>query len=246
MNNHSQRAIAFIATFAILLCSHRPAHAQGGPGIWYSIAERLDQRKLERDQARLQYDISRGNTDRVNRDLERLRLDQWWLTVDRTGGRPNVAAPSSTTSTAALIPHPQYPGYGYYPSNPSQLYQLPQAGTSATQTAAPAQTFAVILNSEASDSPVKYVVDGVVYTTESGRRQQLAVDRGSEIAYDRGGDFGVQKYALPAGVYEFRSSETGWALVKLNALPKEHASEHPAAPAARGSGVPTGAAMGSK
>ena len=27
----------------------------------------------------------------------------------------------------ALIAHPQYPGYGYFPSDPNHLYRLPQA-----------------------------------------------------------------------------------------------------------------------
>ena len=41
----------------------------------------------------------------------------------------------------------------------------------------------------------------------------------STIWYDRGGDFGVQRYALSVGVYEFRSSGAGWGLVKLRPMP---------------------------
>jgi hypothetical protein len=44
----------------------------------------------------------------------------------------------------------------------------------------------------------------------------------STIWYDRGGDFGVQRYALSVGVYEFRSSGAGWGLVKLRPMPSSN------------------------
>lgn len=83
----------------------------------------------------------------------------------------------------------------------------------------------VILNSEESGKAVKYVVDGVTHKTESGRVQRVSVGPSSAILFDRGGDFGVQRYALSAGAYEFRPSDKGWALFKLQPLPREGASE---------------------
>ena len=75
----------------------------------------------------------------------------------------------------------------------------------------------VIANPEQMRVAVNYVVDGVSYKTESGRVQRLVVGPSSTIIYDRGGAFGVDRYALSAGVYEFRASDRGWVLVKLRA-----------------------------
>ena len=218
----------------LLSSSERPAQAQEVLRPWYKLAEMLDERQLQHDQAQLQDDLRNGDTARVNRDLEQIRRDEWWLAVDRRGRRfgPTPPLPQPMALSAALVPHPQYPGYGYYPSNPAQLYRLPQpvpalnpspggdassgsAPGSTPDTTAPAQISVVIRNPERTGVAVNYVVDGVIYRTESGGLERLLVGPSSAIRYDRGGDFGVQQYALSAGVYEFRSSDTGWALVKL-------------------------------
>jgi hypothetical protein len=220
---------------AVFSNSHRPACAQWGlVGLRYRLAEKLDERQLQLDQERLEDDIKRGDTARVNRDLERIQRDEWWLAVDRRGWHsgPPLPLPQPTGLSAVLVPHPQYPGYSYYPSAPAQLYQLPQplpvlnpapgdvepsssAPGSTPETTTRAQVSVVILNPEHTRVAVNYVVDGVTYKTESGGLQRLVLGLSSTIRYDRGGDFGVQRYGLSAGVYEFRSSDTGWALVKL-------------------------------
>lgn len=238
-----QRVPSFLVTAALLAFSQHLAHAQGSPGPRYMIAEKLDEWRLQRDQAQLQHDLERGDSARVNRDLNRIEMDQWWIGIDRRGGWSNLPLPQPITPGATLIPHPQYPGYGYYPANPTQLYQLKRpgpgsnpapAGMAAASSAvgstpgartSPARVSVVILNSERSGGPVNYVVDRVTYKTDSGRLQRLAVGPSSSIAFDRGGDFGVQRYALSAGVYEFRTSDRGWALFKVDSAPREESSE---------------------
>jgi hypothetical protein len=226
-------------TAGVLLSdSLRPARAQEILRPWYRLAERLDQRRLEQDQSRLESDISKGDTARVTRDLEQIQRDQWWLTIDRTGRRfgPTPPLPQPSAVRSALLPHPQYPGFGYDPSNPTQLYPLaqpgpvlnPAPGGEASSNSAPgstpgtttrAQVSVVIRNPEQTGVAVNYLVDGVTFKTEVGGLQRLVVGHSSTIRYDRGGAFGVQRYALSAGEYEFRSSDTGWALVKLRSTP---------------------------
>ncbi len=179
------RRYKFILTFVLaagsVLWSEPPrAAAQDVLGLWFKLAENVDTRQLERDRARLESDMRRGDTARVNRDLALIRQDEWWLKVDRRGFPSCWGAP------------------GWSPF-----------GT------APAGVSVVIVNAERTGVTVSYVVDGVVYKTGSGGEQRLVVAPTGTIAYDRGGDFGVQRYALSAGAYEFRASETGWALVKL-------------------------------
>jgi hypothetical protein len=238
MRKHRLLLMFVSATVWFLSNSIRPAHAQGEPGPWFRLAEKLDERRLEHDQAQLQSDVRKGDTARVNRDLEQIRRDEWWLTVDRTGRHfgPTPPLPQLIALSAVLVPHPQYPGYGYDPSDPTQLYQLPQPAPvlnpapgggasshpSPGSTPAPttrAQVSVVIRNPEQAGMAVNYVVDGFAYKTASGGLQRLVVGPSSTIRYDRGGAFGVQRYALSEGVYEFRASDTGWALVKLRPTP---------------------------
>ncbi len=173
--------LVFGLTLGSLVSITRPAEAHDVFGFWYNLAERVDMKQLERDQARLESDMRRGDTARVNRDLAQVRRDEWWLAVDRRGFQlcpvavPGLTFPASSRAAVSVV----------------------------------------IVNPEQTGVTVSYVVDGVVYTTVSGALRQLVVTPSSTIAYDRGGDFGVERYALSAGVYEFRSSDRGWALVKL-------------------------------
>ena len=157
-------------------------------------------------------------------------------------GGPWVPTPRKIPLEATLIPHPQYPGYGYYPSNPTQLYPLPQpalspdpgpsekgsagpaSGSASGATATPAPVSVVIVNAGPPGAAVEYVIDGIASRIESGQQQRLAVGSTSTILYDRGGDLGEQRYALSAGAYEFRASGTGWALFKLPPTLREDAN----------------------
>lgn len=233
------RRICWVAvvTGLVLSGSARPARAQGLLAPWFRVAEYFDEKKLAHDEARLQADIQSGNSARVTRDLQQLQRDQWWLEVDRRGRAfgPAPPLPNPLAATAGLgVPLP-YPGYGAAAATP-----LPGGGPSPLPVAAPALgapptsltvpapapgvlpwalPSVTIVNPRQTGTAVNYVVDGATYRTESGELQNLATGPSSTILYDRGGTFGVQRYALSAGVYEFRPSETGWALVKLRKTP---------------------------
>jgi hypothetical protein len=173
--------LKFVLAAGSVLSSTPPrAAAQDVLGLWFKLAAHVDTRQLERDRMRLESDMRRGDTARVNRDLALIRQDEWWLEVDRRGFPSCWGAP------------------GWSP------FVTPRAGVSV-----------VIVNPARTGVAVSYVVDGVVYRTASGDQRTLVVAPTATIAYDRGGDFGVQRYALSAGAYEFRVSETGWTLVKL-------------------------------
>ncbi len=238
MRKHTLILMIVSSVGPLLSFAGRPACAQGVLAPWYRIAEKLDRWQLQQDQARLEQDIANGNTARANRDLEQIRRDEWWLTIDHNQRRfgPTPPLPTPVPVSAGIVPHPQDPGYGYDPSHPAQRVQLPQPvpavnpapGGGTSSDSAPGSTpekptrakvSVVIFNPEETRVAVNYVVDGVTYRTESGGLQRLVTGPKSTIRYDKGGDFGAERYALSPGDYEFRSSATGWALVKLRRAP---------------------------
>ncbi len=245
------RCAILSVTISIAFLAPRAVHAQDPLDLPVDIlTKKVDEWGLQRDQARLQDDLNRGDAIRVNRDLNRIQRDERRLWYDRRRIRrdlwlppgPWVPRPQPIPLGATLIAHPQYPGYGYDPSNPTQLYRLPQsaslpspgpsqggsAGSVPPSTlgaaATPAQVSVVIINAGQTGIAIDYVVDRVAYKTESGQRRRLDVSPTSTILYNCGGDLGEQRYALSAGVYEFRSIDTGWALFKLQSTPWTDAS----------------------
>jgi hypothetical protein len=194
--------VIFVSAACLLLSDHvRPARAQGPLALWYKLAEKVDNQQLEHDQARLQDDLRRGDTARVNRDLEQIRRDEWWLSIDRSGRRFGPTPPLPLPQPAASIAAP-----------------IPVAVSPAPRVCV------LIVNPEQTGVAVNYVVDGITCRTKPGGRQSLIVGPSSTVYYDRGGDFGVKRYSLSGGVYEFRSSDAGWQLVKLPPLPPSEPS----------------------
>jgi hypothetical protein len=202
----------------------------------------LKARELEvkHDQARLQDDIDRGDTAGVNRDLQLIRRHERSVERLHRRVRGDVFLPLGfyrlppptppVPPTPALIAHPQYPGYGYFPSDPYHLYRLPPPA-SATNAVAPADGSTVrdpaaaaahipieIVNAGRPGTNVECVIDGVAYQIEGGGRQKLDVGPKATVAYDRGSGLGTQRYALAAGMYEFRPSEVGWGLFKVSQM----------------------------
>lgn len=187
-----------------------------------------DQHRLQRDRARLQADLDRGDAVAINRDMNRIQRDQRFLYWDRRDIQldslqrrdPWLPRQAPIPMGATLIPHPQYPGFGYLPADPTQLYALPQgsispASTPSAPVVAPARVPVVIRNSGQPGAAVDYVVDGVTYRIDGGGAQELAVSPSSTIVYERGGASGARRYSLTAGVYEFRSERAEWALYRL-------------------------------
>jgi hypothetical protein len=235
-----RRAI-LLPTILLATMAPRPAAAQNPVGAAVDIVFlKTRQWKLGHDRARLQADIDRGDSTAVARDLRRVRRDEVAIEVDRWLLRGDLFLPLAFTTSPqpiprvppnpAPIPHPQYPGYGYFPSDPDHLYRLPQpaysanaqasGGASAPPAPAPAAPVAIeIVNAGRPGVFVDYVVDGVAYKIEGGRRQQLAVGPASTIAYDRGGGLDPRRYSLSAGVYEFRPGDSGWDFFKIRRTP---------------------------
>jgi hypothetical protein len=194
------------------------------------LIERHDEWRLRHDRARLRADLDRGDTVAVNRDLNRVQRDVRGIWYDRRRiqgdsfqpREPWVPPPAPVPMGATLIPHPQYPGYGYHPADPAQLYRLPQPVPPpgpAVATADPAPVIVEIRNPGPPGTAVEYEVDGVTYRTEGGGVQKLTVGPSSIIRYDRGPGLGAQQYALSAGVYEFEPGAAGRALFKRPVTP---------------------------
>ena len=228
------RRTIVLATILLAAMAGRPAKAQDPfalPGDLLLLKTRQWQQK--HDRARLQADLDQGDNDAVMRDLRRVRRDARLVEFDRWMLRSDLFLPLAFTThpqpiprvptNPVLIAHPQYSGYGYFPSDPNHLYRLPQvaslanAETSGGASAAPAsaQVPIEIVNAGRSGTNVDCVIDGVAYRIEGGRRQKLAVGPASTITYDRGGGLGEQRYSLSAGVYEFRPGDLGWALFRV-------------------------------
>jgi hypothetical protein len=190
--------------------------------------------QLRHDRDRLQADIDRADNAALLRDLNRVRRDQRRIEWERWNLRSDLFLPLAFTThpkrippvspNPTLLPHPQYPGYGYFPSDPDHLYRFPQPtspasteGEQGASTAAesPAQVPIEIVNAGPANAGLDYFVDGFGHRLEPGARQKLNVGATSTIAYNRGQNFGSKRYSLAAGVYEFRLSESGWELFKL-------------------------------
>lgn len=106
-----------------------------------------------------------------------------------------------------------------------------------------------ISHTEAADIPISYSLNGYAYVIRPGETQTIPNDRPWTIRFDRGGEFGLARYSLSPGEYEFAISEQGWQLyvqavrseavppsavdgLQRNSLPPAPAS--PIAPAASG------------
>ena len=132
------RCTVLFATILLASIAARPARAQDPTDLPIDfLFKGIHEWELRYNQTRLENDINRGDAAGVNRDLNRIQRDEWKLWYDRRRIRrdmwlpagPWVPLPRSIPMGETLITHPQYPGFGYYPSNPTQLYQLPQPGT---------------------------------------------------------------------------------------------------------------------
>jgi hypothetical protein len=233
MSAPTYRLSIFSAAILLAAFAPRPLRAQDPLDLPTDFLwQKMHEWKLQHDQGRLQNDINQGDAISVNRDLDRIRRDERLLWWDRRRIRRDMWLPAGPWVSPSpripvgetLVAHPQYPGYGYYPSNPAQLYQLPQAAIDPSAGAAPDQVAVVIVNAGEPGPAIEYVVDGRTYKIESGQHQRLVVKPRSTILYDRGGELGGQRYTLSAGVYEFRSGTHGWALFKLKATARDDAS----------------------
>lgn len=190
----------------------------------------FDELRLRYRRAQLQADLERGDPVRINRDLNKIRVDERLQWRHRRNAQrdsfqqrdPWVPAAPRIPLGTGLVPDPQSPGYGFHPAEPTQLYRLPASMASpavATASPAPAPVFAELRNSGAAGTAVNYEVDGVTYRIDGGAARKVAVGPSSIIRYDRGNGLGIQGYALRGGGYEFRSGAGGLALFRLPSTP---------------------------
>jgi hypothetical protein len=116
---------------ASLLMLSAPAMGQA---LYQDIQrEFADENQLQRDFRRYQQDIATGHYLRAAADRARIQNDEAHIRFDQTAVQNDLSYQGAAYGGQSLVPHPQYPGYYYYPSQPGQLYSY------QTQQPAPAQ-----------------------------------------------------------------------------------------------------------
>ncbi|MDR3635753.1 MAG: hypothetical protein P4L84_18270 [Isosphaeraceae bacterium] len=250
------RWLAATVFMCLIVASGTRAAAQG---LSQDVAQELyDMQRLNYDRSRLNYDLNNGNIlgaiadeIRIGFDQQRVQRDEMQLEYDLS----RQPYPLLPRPAQALVPHPQYPGYYYYPSNPAQLYYypnqppqpiqtgppaippsagaaqvqrnaLPSSVSPANTATAPALTV-MIRNQDSSGLTINYAVNGTPYSTPNGSAQRLDVPPKAQIVFDRGGEFGEARYTLRSGVYDFQVTDRGWELYKQRPIPPSATAEEP-------------------
>ncbi len=107
-----------------------------GQSLYQDIQrEFADENQLQRDVRRYQHDVSTGHYLRAAVDRARIQNDEANIRFDQSRVQTDLSYQGS-----GLMPHPQYPGYYYYPTQPGQLYtyQNPQGAPPPAQVTASA------------------------------------------------------------------------------------------------------------
>jgi hypothetical protein len=186
-------------------------------GVEYGIVNQaLAEHRLQKVQAKLRRDAERGDMACVDCDVRRIDnlryrivIDEWlirWNSLQYPDFYPIRTDPESRAAIAqATHPTPA----------PFARQLLPTPGPMV-----PARTIPVtIVNAEPTGAAVAFGIDGITYQAPAGSRQDLAVAPNAHISYDGGGSLGQRRYLISAGLYEFRSTDEGWALYKLSGKP---------------------------
>jgi hypothetical protein len=222
------------AAIVVALLSSRPADAQVGvdpgpprepggllnnlvTGVHYDIVNHaLAERRLQHLQAKLSRDAERGNMAAVDHDARRIEhvkcriaIHEWlirWNSLQdpcfypiRTDAMSCAAIAQATHPTPVPVPSQRV-------STPGPMAAVPKITIT-------------IVNAELAGAGVAFDIDGVAHQAPAGSRQDLAVAPGSTITYDGGGSLGQRRHLLSSGLYEFRSTDKGWALYKLAGTP---------------------------
>jgi len=87
------------------------------------------------------------------------------------------------------------PAVVYTPSNP-----------------APAPIYVTLVNPESTGATLSFTIRGTRYVLEPGARQALQFGGPRTVEFDRGGSFGIARYALTDGVFAFTATDRGWTL----------------------------------
>ncbi len=87
----------------------------------------------------------------------------------------------------------------------------PVETTSVVNVEAPRQELELV-NPQFSGGPVRYVVDGTVYSLQPGQRHKLIGGRTRLVEFHRGGESGDATHALTSGQFVFHVTQKGWEL----------------------------------
>jgi len=74
----------------------------------------------------------------------------------------------------------------------------------------------VLRNPTTTGGGVSFLVGDVAYTLSPGRTHTLETGELHVVRFDRGGAFGTATHVLSEGTYEFRVTESGWELVRVD------------------------------
>ena len=191
-----------------------------------------DLSQLNRDEGRLRHDQNRLQRDASGQPYYNPNGGFAGTYPPGTGGTyPGGTYPGGTVPNAgvaeSLQPHPQYPGYYYYASNPGQLYYYPGQVAPAAASTTPAATPTVAANSrpvqpitvrfvnpEEYGVAMNFAIDGAAQSVPSGFTQTLDATSTSVIEFNRGEGLGNARYSLSAGTYEFQFGDDGWQCFK--------------------------------
>lgn len=125
-----------------------------------------------------------------------------------------------------------YPNYGYsngYYVDPSYssggvIYSTPSYSSSpvATNNVTPNAPVmrsgsggdVIIENSADNGTALNYSLNGHDYTIQPGQTQRITNDRNWIVEFDRGSGQGTGRYTLSEGRFKFKSTDSGWDLVR--------------------------------
>jgi Ni/Co efflux regulator RcnB len=72
----------------------------------------------------------------------------------------------------------------------------------------------IVVCPDSISTPINYSLNGVRYTLRPGEWQSLVNDRSWVVQFDRGGEYGLARYGLTPGTYEFTATPQGWELLR--------------------------------
>ena len=74
-----------------------------------------------------------------------------------------------------------------------------------------------LVNPAETQTTLGFAVNGQAYTLEAGQSQDVQINSGAVIEFDRGSDNQTGRYTLTEGAYRFGSTPQGWELFRGDA-----------------------------
>jgi hypothetical protein len=108
------------------------------------------------------------------------------------------------------------PSFGPQESTPDQT---PAPVPSPVPTPTPVAKIVHLVNPAETQTTLGFAVNGQAYSLEAGQSQDVQINDGAVVEFDRGGDNQVGRYSLSEGTYRFASTPQGWELYRGDAAP---------------------------